>query len=613
MREFATADPALWALRNLRLYRHRRMFELRKPPADRLKPGQIVAVTNDAKVIVKKFASMIANHAPSISVPARNHDNAIIAERVADVLKWFREEEEYRYGMGPNGSRAYAEAETLVRDGFLVDFTTLSLHDQEFPWYSVLPDVATVFPVYAGDNRIRTTQVYNTSLGDVRNTMLHYGQAIELLDKEYYGKGDQDRVKVTKIFTGTKEAGWEIGIMVDSKVLWLDELGYDPVTITHAAGRTYWVPPDQNQVVGEGVSAVTPEAGQLYYENVGVGILDVIEEPIKAKNQQYSMLQEMLARESNPPKVVFTDDEGKAHEMDLDPGAANHLWMNDKFQLINVNPDFSKFQVALQMSQQGIDRGAAPPPMFGEQGGMTGVQEYMLMGSARDMIQPYVRAMERFYGAKYRKVLELYKEFGTGPLNYTFTDKTTGVVLWGDPFTYEDLDALGALQVLVKYSEITPQNESARANMAIGLTREKILDLKSARQMLPAPFNENPEQISQQVLEDIVYMNPQITQLLSMAAAMQAPNPLLRTLAGQLFQTMLPQFDQQPQGPAGPGGQPGGPPPPGGPGGPHGNPGGPPNSNQQMAPSGSPPQMGPTAGLPGRGHPPAGAPPSQPS
>lgn len=603
-------------MRNLRLYRHRRLFELRKPPVDRLKPGQIVAVTNDAKVVVKKFASMLANHQPSISVPARDHQNAIISERVADVLKWFREEEEYRFGQGPNGSRAYAEAETIVRDGILVDFTTLSLDDEEFPWYTVLPDAATVFPIYAGDRRIRTTQVYNTSLGDLRNQLMHYGSALEMLDEEYYGKDDRDRVKITKVFCGTKQSGYEMGIMADSKMLVATELGYDPVTITHVASRTYWVPPDQNQITGEGVSAVAPEAGVIFYENMGVGILDLIEEPLKEKNKQYSMLQEMLAREANPPKIAFTDDEGKAHEIDLDPGAANHLFATDKFQLVNVNPDFSKFQTALSISQQGLDRGGAPPPLYGEAGGMTGVQEYMLMGSARDMIHPYVRAMERFYGTKYRKVLELYRDFGTGPLNFTFTDKTTGVVLWGEPFTYQDLESLGALQVQVKYSEVTPQNESARANMAVSLTREKILDLKTARQMLPAPFNENPEQISQQVLEDIVYMNPQITQLLSLAAAMQAPNALLRQLAGTLFQNMLPQFGQPgttagPPGAPGPGGPQG--PGPNGPSGPHGNPGGPPPDNTQMNPQGAPPEMGgPTSGLPGRGHPPAGPPPSGP-
>ena len=592
MKHFQDTDPGVWNIRNQNIWRWRRLYSLRKPPRNKLRPGQIYEVSNDAKVIVRKTAAMIANHSPSIDIPARNDDLRSAAQRAEEYLRFYREQESLKFGEGPNGDRAFTEALKLVRDGMLVDITVFDDSDPTFPFASSLPDVTRIFPTYAGDIRIRTTYTYDTTVAELRMMMDQFGDVLNEVTDKFETKPDDDLVKITKCFTGNRAQGYEMGVMAEDTVLFLGEFGYDPVTITYVIGDTDTAP---EETLESGERQRPTLSGIKANEGIGLGLLDQIEEPLKAKNRDLSMLTEMLARESNPPKVLFTNDEGKADQIDLDAGASMVFWAEDKFQLVNTNPDFNKFNAKLQLSQQQIERGTYGGGLYGEAQGSSGQQDYLLMGNVRDNIAPYVRGHERHLRAKYKKVLELFLEFGYQDLPYTAPGQEgEGIRLAGKMFGLEDIKTLGKVQVVVQYPEITPQNETARANTASMLTREHIIDLLTARKMgVPSPYNDNPEAIAERVLQDLAMLNPLNTQIMSLNANLRSPDPLQRMLAGMLLEPVIAQLQQQiVQARMGPPAPPGGEPPG------QGQPGGPPANETEMSPSANPPERGSQAGMP---------------
>lgn len=577
LKSYAVLDPGAWNGRNARLIRFRRLYELKKPPRNRLKPGQVSSVTTDAKAIVHKFAGMFAKHPPAIKCIAEDDQNVQAAERCADFLRSFRRKEVKRYGRGPHGTRGYDEAIYLVRDGMLADVITFDPSNPSFPYKTMLLDPMTVFPVYAGDELVRVTVKYRTTLAEANSLCDQYGRP-DL--KQMVGttmRQDSSPVEVVKVFALNDETKqWEIGVLVRNQVLTIQAIGYCPIVITYANARIY-----QSTTHGDSVSGDR-------YEHVGTGVFDVIEEALRNKNEDYSIMREMMKRDANPPRVIFTDDEGKLDELKFEPGQNIHLWADDKFQLVQLTPDFRKIESLLQLDQQGIAHGTFPDAIWGEGQFTSSAQEYFALGNARDQIHVYETALARHYEAKYSRCLEIYRDYGSNaqPATFSTTNPTTGIKLGGQVFSKADVQALGAEpDVEVIYSDVTPQNEAARAQIASNLVNAKVLDLHTAREIgVPAPWSDQPELIGQRVLQDVSLMHPLMTQITAMTAALYSPDPVMRTLAGMLLPNLISQAQQS----AGPGG------------GANPTPGqnGVPASNKQMAAQGNAPEAGQNAGLP---------------
>ena len=293
--------------------------------------------------------------------------------------------------------------------------------------------------------------------------MDQYGDVLDRVSDKWLNAKDDELVKVCKVFTGNKKQGYEMGNDgPEYTCLFMAEIGFDPVMITLTVIGDTDTAPEESLEPGETTRPTL--SGVRANESVGLGILDQIEEAIKSKNRDMSMLSEMLAREANPPKVLFTNDEGKADQIDLDAGSSMVFWAEDKFQLVNTAPDFNKFEAKLKLSQQQIERGTYGGGLYGEAQGNSGQQDYLLTGNVRDNIAPYVRGHERHLRAKYRKVLELYAEYGYQDLEYTKgRDQGEGIILGLQVFSITDVKQLGKIQVSVLYPEVTPQNEAARA------------------------------------------------------------------------------------------------------------------------------------------------------
>lgn len=547
-RRYASLDSGVWARRDTRMLRHRRLYELVKPPKNKLKPGQKPAVTSDAKAIVHKYAGMFANHPPSITAIAEDPQNMQAAERCADFLRSYRRKEIKRYGRGPHGPRAYDEAIYAVRDGTVVEMITWDPAEPSFPYESQLIDPMTIYPTYQGDKLSRVTWKYRTTISEARELCQRYGRP-DILPDINTGGYRQDSMPIDVAKVACNEGGqWELGIMVRNTLVTVVPLGYCPFIITHVNARIY-----SSTTVGE-------LTNMDRYENVGVGVFDIIEEAIKNKNETYSMMREMMHRDANPPRVIFTDDEGKLDELKFEPGQNIHLWADDKFQLVQLTPDFRKLEAVAQIDSQSISRGTVPDLIWGE-GGNAGssAAEYMALGNARDQIYVFKTSLEQHYEAKYEHVLHLYGQFSSAtqpgygqPATFQQTNPTTGVKLGGQPFTVQDVQSLGPEpDICVEFSDVTPQNEVARTNMAATLVDKKIIDLHTARQFIPSPWNEQPELMGQRVLSDISLMHPMMTQIMSMTAALYSPDPVQRAIAGMLLPSLTGQLQASAAGPPG--------------------------------------------------------------
>lgn len=604
-RSYSVLDPGVWGKRNARMLRHRRLYELLKPPRNRLKPGQQPSVTTDAKAIVHKFAGMFAKHPAAIRCIPGDDQNIIAAERAADFLRSFRRKEIRAYGQGPHGSRPFDEAVYLTRDGMLVDLMTLDPTNASYPYKTMLLDPMTVSPTYSGDDLIRVTIKYRTTLAEARDLCEQYGRQDLCEPAGMSFRQDSSPVEVVKVFALNRETKkWEIGVLVKNQLVTAQQIGYCPVVITYANARIY-----STTTTGEMTSLDR-------YENVGTGVFDVIEEAIRNKNEDYSIMREMMKRDANPPRVIFTDDEGKLDELKFEPGQNVHLWADDKFQLVQLTPDFRKIQALLQMDQQGINHGTFPDAIWGEGQFSSSASEYFALGNARDQIFVFQDALERHYEAKYTRCLELYRDYGSKQTaaspqqgaTFTSTTPATGIKLGGQQFSVADVLALGDdPDVEVKYSDVTPQNEASRAQIATSLVTAKILDLHTARELgVPAPWSDQPELIGQRVLQDVSLMHPLMTQITAMTAALYSPDPVMAAIAKLMLPGLIAQAQQGTPPPGGP---------PGGAGQPPQNPTpgqqGVPARNPNMPAQGNAPQAGQSAGLP-QGHPQPQTQPSQP-
>jgi hypothetical protein len=600
IRKFGSLDPGVWSRRDTRMLRHRRLFELVKPPRNKLKPGQGVSVTTDAKAIVFKYAGMFANHPPSIECISDDPSAIQAAERCSDFCRSYRRKEIKRYARGPHGPRPYDEAVYAIRDGTIAEMVLWNPDPAKasHPYDSRLLDPMSIYVTYDGDEAKRITWKYRTTLAEAKSLCAQEGNTTILPDVGT-GSFHQDSMPIDVVKVCTNEGGsWELGIMVRNALLCIKPIGYNPFIITHVNARVY-----DSTTVGE-------LSGTDRYENVGVGVFDVIEEAIKNKNETYSIMREMMKRDANPPRVIFTDDEGKLDQLKFEPGQNIHLWADDKFQLVQLTPDFRKLSAVMEMDQQSISRGTVPDALWGEGPGSSSAAEYMALGNARDQLYVFQDALQLHAEAKYEHILALYKSMSpsmapnVGPPGATFTstNPTSGIKLGGQAFTVQDVAALGdEIDVCVTYSDVTPQNEAARANMAATLVDKKIIDLHTSRQMIPAPYNEQPELIGQRVLQDISLMHPMMTQIMAMTAALYSPDPVQKAIAGLMLPSLIGQAQAEAATP--PGGQPGGgPPTPAG--GPHGGanptPGqnGVPAQNSQMHPTVNPAESGNRAGIP---------------
>jgi hypothetical protein len=630
-------DMDRWQMRNTKFQEHQEMYELRKPTDITPRIAADLMILNDPKVMLKKIARIIARHPAMIEVEANPGTDGVAAQIIENWFYMFEQAMNERWMLGLRNPYRYDQAMLALLRGWIAERTMIctdkkdEYDDDQFAiWDHCAVDPANIYPFTNGYEITRVTHAWTTTVAELEDDPFYDltdtcmddadGRAIAYVRATYW----QDAGSWWHACTISR------GGATSSDGDWIKEpteIGYNPWTILTCNGASY---------------RQTPWDETEYINQVGSGIFDDNYETYKQLNRVATKFNELLAQESNPP-VLIKSMGGKILKVDVGPGGRTYLADKESLELLRVGPNLSDFKVLWDILEKRSFRGSLPPQFFAETSGEGGFSAATLMAAGRDILFPYVEAINWADRLKFKKVLKLYKDYGPSkplhshmaasqmPPNYrpqVIDGKIIsarsepvqgqqgeirfGSVLQAD-ITVHDIEEQGFYGINVTREEMTPQEQATHINLGLAQLREKAISLETFRRdyaKLRNPAGENLK-----VLADMVYLNEDVVKALTPMALSASHQEFLRNVWERIQNPVPPepQLSSPPGMPSGAGGPPGMPPglPPGA--------GAPPQLPPGLAP-GAPGMSGPPSlppGLPlgtGTGLPPvlAGLPPGMP-
>ncbi|MBI2756196.1 MAG: hypothetical protein HYX52_05740 [Chloroflexi bacterium] len=556
------SDQTFWAQRDLRMKDTQDLVE-QDGEVNTEDPDAISVLSNDGAIVVRKLSAMAGSQEPTINIVAAQSVKEQ-AERTEDLLKAARFEMALRHAQGARAPLAYDEAQSIFLRGWITGRILLNdtpdEHDS-FLWDYTLFDPIQVYPTYSRKDLYRVTTITDTTAGELladwgKDAEKLLGDGAESEKLKLYGYYDREQMAVAT------DKGW---LKKPAK-----------------HGYPFGVP----WVVGLGPGAfyrATASDTANYTKYVGQGILDIVKGQIRNEEKVLTMLHTLVAKEAEPPVVLYTNAEGETVELDLRSGGRNILAASDKLDILRVGPKLEDLKILADSYRSRVERGTIPSILFGDNAtNLTGFLANVLQGSARDLLYPYLRGLETYYTILYRKMLELFVAFGTD-MDVVTTDRS-GQQLGGVKVSKLEVQALNNPRLVVAFKDITPRDEAAKVQMAIGLKRDNLISAETAREKyldLDNPIAENTK-----VLGELAYMDQSIVKVAS-AMALQKQAQAMGFSVTDLM-AIVQQIQASTSGQAPPGG-PGAPPPQGG---------GVPPDNTMLPPNALPPQMGAVSGLP---------------
>lgn len=547
LHKWAREDINRWQERNTRFQRDQDLYLLKKPEGVTARLQSNLRILNDPKVLIKKVARLIARHPPVIEVEPRPGVPPVVAQKIENFLYFWDQAQNQKWALGLNNPYRYDQAFYICLRGWICERTLLAPDsygdgsgygisgDPADLFYNCLVDPANVYPKVSGDAICRVTHAYTATLGELRDDPLFDLSKSGLEDAE-----DDTSLNVRAIYwKNSQDGGWYHAIVVGHGpasetsggaivVKPPTELGYNPWTITLANGAGF---------------RQTPWDDLDYLKEVGTGLLDESVDTFRYLNQMATQLQELLALEANPPVSLFSGT-GMPRSIKFGPGERNVLGEKDRLELHKVGPQMGDYQLLWDLLMQRAARAGLPPAFFAEYGGESGFSAAIMLAAGRDILFPFVEAVNTADALKYRKLLEIYRDFGPPVPLPTKLQAQAGIgqILSGmgevqsASVTAQDIIAQGTY-VQITREDMTPQELATRINLALAMVREKAISLETARKdwlKLRNPHAENMK-----VLGEQVYLSPDVIRMLVPLALSGSGHEFLRRV-WEMTQTMMP-------------------------------------------------------------------------
>ncbi len=572
------ADMNRWEQRNQRFRRDQEAFQLKQGDLNALNNKDII-VLPDPRILVKKVSRLIARHPNVIEVPPSAGVPRQTAQKIENFLYAYDQAVNQQWAMGLHNPYRYDQAAYTVLRGWLAERTMLrpegddeggnnpaALFDHQ------VFDPACIYPFAVGNEIVRVSHVYQAAMDEL---------AYEPAFKKELKKLDDDDLSDIKSVTvkavywqDRQDGGWWHAVVcacgpIDSSsqddVLWLKkpaELGYNPWTILTANGVPY-----RN----------TPWDEIEYLEHIGTGILDDAGSTYTYLNRMATKLSSLLALEANPPITIYTTAQGP-RKVSFEPGARNVLAERDKLEAHRIGPALGDYQLLWDQLQKRANRAGLPDAFYSEYGGESGFSATLLMAAGKDILFPFTEAINTADALKYRKVLEIYRDFGpTKPLQTKVKAKNEFDEFTAVDITAQEIKDQGTY-VTITREDMTPQELATQINLALAMLREKAISLHTARRDYIKL--KNPDEENVKVLGEQVYLNEDVIKALVPVALSSGNHDLLRQV-WEAVQNQMPAPGTAP-GSAAPG-----------------QPAAPQMGPPQINPGGAPPGMGlPTQALP---------------
>jgi hypothetical protein len=163
-------------------------------------------------------------------------------------------------------------------------------------------------------------------------------------------------------------------------------------------------------------------------------------------------------------------------------------------------------------------------------------------GAARQSLHAIVRAMERTLETLFRYALTLIRDLHDEPVGYFVRDPMSGSWVAGEALLPEEIGQIG-VRVKVRYRDVTPKDRIALGQLAIALTRDKLISLETARDQYLGL--ENPQAENEKVLADHIFLDEDVMRKALVPAALMQSDP--RLLALYVWAKQLEQAQQQQQ------------------------------------------------------------------
>lgn len=567
LHRWARYDIEKWEQRNTRFQRDQDTYLLTPPGDIRARNQGDIIILPDPKTIVRKVSALIARHPNVIEVPAAPGVEPDIAQRIENYLYGWDQAINQQWMLGLHNPYRYDQAFFMVLRGWLTERTMLypegdtddAKADPGALWDHQVIDPANVFPNESGNRITRVTHAYYATAGDLKSdpfyqdfakNSLHVGEEDEVDDRTtiyvralYWhdpADGGRNPTWWHAVIGGiTREIGGR-----DQNPEWIKkptEIGYNPWTIVIGKGAGY--------------RATSWDTGDGFIPEIGTGLLDEQHTNQKHLNRVITKLNELLSLEANPPVTIYVQN-GTVKQVSFEPGARNWLTQKDKLEAHRIGPNAGDYQLLWDILQQRADRAGLPSMFFAETANQSGFSAATLMAAGRDILFPFVEGINQADSLKYRRLLEIYRDFGPSrKLPVRMPPDGLGRVMSAE-ISAADIKKQGTY-VSIDRDDMTPQEMAVKVNLGLAALREKAISLRTLRKEWLKI--KNPDKENLQVLAEQVYLNEQvISQLVPIALADTGQEKLRQVW--EAVQNPLPAQMPPPPGMQAPPGLPPGPP-----------------------------------------------------
>jgi hypothetical protein len=549
--EWVRHDMQFWESRNTRFQRDQELYKLSRPSDLRGRTESDLIVLPDPKILVKKVARLVARHPNQIEVPpAPTTLDQSIAQRIENHLYAWDQSINQRWQMGLHNPYRYDQAFFAALRGWVCQRTLLYPEGEQYYgpndaaniWDHEVVDPANVYPWVSGCHIRRVTHAYSSTVGQLRYDPF-YRQGLQTAG--LWDADDRMPVQCHAVYWQDEYQSWWHAVTLSTGVgpstsgtEWIKypvELGYNPWTIVVAQGAAY---------------RSTPWDDMGYIEDVGTGVLDESVDTFKYLNRMATKLSELLSLEANPPVSVYSGS-GEVKKVSFEPGARNFLAEKDKLEAHRVGPALGDYQLLWEVLMQRLGRAGLPNAFFAEYGGETGFSSAVIMAAGKDILFPITEALNLADAMTYRKVLEIYRDFGPAtPLPSQMPSDSMGGVQ-SAVVTAADIYQQGTF-VKVSREDMTPQELATRINLGLAMVDKKAISLETFRRDWAKL--QNPKKENLQVLSELVYMNEGVIAQLVPLALTDTGQEMLRRILEMVQMGMMPPVDQmadptQPQPP----------------------------------------------------------------
>jgi hypothetical protein len=259
-----------------------------------------------------------------------------------------------------------------------------------------------------------------------------------------------------------------------------------------------------------------------------------------------------LERQAAPPIVLKTDDQGNLQRVDTLPNGITVIGQKDDMVPFLTGPDTQTLGGLNELINQGITIGSLGPLLYQDKPFASGFDRNTALGTAEDMLYPFLRAMEYVRELRARRALQLFGLFGTqfggGGIAVPQVNQQTG----RKAAMFELQPAMVAqaqVKIKYRYKNITPQDQAGQAQIAALLAREKLASLDYVRKTYLGIKDTQLE--NTRVLADLIWMNPQVAQVGAQAAMAHSSDPTVQQVGQALMQQTIQGGQPPPGGPPG--------------------------------------------------------------